>query len=82
VFAFGCNSNNGSNNNFAGCGSVGNGLPACPHGAYCGGPCDPDAAVTSCNSLACEAICKSVSAYNDAGVFVADAGTEWECLLP
>jgi hypothetical protein len=86
LFAFalgGCNSNNGSNNNFASCGNAGAGLPACPDGAHCGGPCDPDASVTTCaGGGGCTATCGPVGAIIEAGVFVADANVEWRCTIP
>jgi hypothetical protein len=45
-------------------------LPACPAGATCSGPCDPDAGVTHC-ALGFGATCASFSG--------ADGGWIWEC---
>jgi hypothetical protein len=58
-------------------------LPACPAGATCGGPCDPEASITSC-ALGCGASCGDPHAYyQDAGTTVYyDAGTRWNCLAP
>lgn len=58
--------------------------PACPTGATCGGPCDPDASITTCSSISpCAATCRSIGAQVDAG----EAGTNnpvtiWECTAP
>jgi hypothetical protein len=77
AFGLGCSSSSAGNES---CGT--NNLPACPAGAACGGPCDPNASVTSCGTLACSAFCKQYGAFDDAGVYDASVGWEWECTLP
>jgi hypothetical protein len=69
AFGLGCNPSYPQES----CGASNNNLPACPAGAFCNGPCDLDASVTVCGTLACSSECR---------IAVPDAGAVWECQLP